>query len=951
MTMTNASPSNIEELKRVSALLDTALELEDDARQSWLENLKATAPAIHAQVEKLLDANERAARAAFLDKTITPETLDVAAQPIEKIPATLGPYRLIRQIGAGGMSTVWLAERAYPNFVKHVAIKRLPAFLKGAEHQKRLLREAAILGGLNHPNIAQFLDAGVTEEGDPYIVLELIEGESVTAYCDRLRLGVRERVALMATVCEAVAFLHRHSVVHRDIKPSNVMVDQSGTAKILDFGIAKLLDDVLPNEVTRPSVNAFTPEYAAPEQVSGKEITTATDVYSLGVLLYRILTGTRPYARTAPPLLVASAIVSTMPSRPSTLFGPTGDLPHEELTQIAESRRSSVRQMHTSLRNDLDNVLLKALEKDIARRYATVDAFSADLRAYLEARPVKAQAASPVYVMRKFAERHRGGVLAGGLIAAGFAASLGFGAWQVRQTHLEAQRTKSVLGFMQSLIAEANPNNTGVQTITVLDLLKRAPDVAKRQFPEDALLQFESLKPIERILRDLEAAESLEPVEKAMVEILPTLSRIPTEEAMELRSEYALTLAYLGKFEAAHAVVQQTLGQLETTGQRDSVLYAHTLMRQATLLNLQRKNTEAAELATRSHAMLVEKVPADSSLLIKSASNLVQLLINAGRRLEADEVAKKSFTTDQISAVTNRKEQLQYRMLYASLRSSLGDPHAAASQYDLLMAESEKFFGKHSAVYPTLLHLSARAALETGEFEKAANLFEEAIVLEQRAQTKNTTAIVIALSQRATAYLQLHDLRRARQEIEKAADTIKNGAKSSPSYWQAVFHEALLLQKFDDALAASTKQDQELPSSTPADSLTRGAVMLDQANIYRLQKEYIRAIELNKRTISIYRKHLPENHFRLGRAELQLAQALAGAGQLDEALELAGAATKKMEAALHQKHPLVLQANFVLGQLQEQVGDLAGVKKAEKAALEYQRQLNRPISQTVLRLH
>jgi eukaryotic-like serine/threonine-protein kinase len=944
----------ISTLRRAAELLDTALELNGDAREKWIRELAAKEPEVAAQIKVLLDAHVRASEIAFLDKTITPATLAIPVEEdrLAKVPANMGPYRLIRQIGAGGMSTVWLAERTYESFTREVAIKRLPAFLKNDEHERRLLREASILASLDHPNIARLLDAGISEDGDPYIALELIDGEPITTYCDRLRLDVKSRVALMMKVCEAVTFLHQHSVIHRDIKPSNVLVDRTGNVKLLDFGIAKLVDDALVVEnATRSSCNAFTPEYAAPEQINGKTVTTATDVYSLGVLLYRMLTGTRPYGRTAPSLLIASAIVNTLPSKPSTLFGPTGDMPKEELTQIAEARQSSVKQLRASFSNDLDNVLLKALEKEVARRYATVDAFAADLQAWLDSRPVQAQRTSPLYVMRKFAARHRGGVVASALALTGLVVALVFGAWQARQTQLEVVKTKRVLTFLQTLIAEANPNNTGVQTITVLDLLKRAPEVAEKQFPNDAFLQYESLKPIERILRDLEAAESLEPVEKQMVALLPALTNLPPEEAAELRTEYALTLAYLGKFDQADAVVETALKNLQGAEKKDSIAYAQALMRQANVLSLRRKPAEAAELAMKSHAMLVEKAAAGSPMITRSAFELVEMLLNAGRRLDADAIGKKDFTLNQIAAVPSEKERLQYRTLYASLRSYLGDPRTADSQYDSLITESAKFFGSSNAVYPKLLQLGGRAAIEVGNYEKAIRLYTESETIELKAETKNKITLVGAISQRAIAYLHMNNLKQARQEIENANELINAGGKPTANYWQAVFQEALLSSNYVGAMNSLDKQDAALPASTPPDALTRSSVMVDRANVYRITGDFVRAVDLNTKALANFRKYMPTNHYRFARAELQLAQALAGTGEVKKALEIAELATKQIEETLGVKHPLTLQAHYICGRLEEQVGIASGASRSLNAARTYQQQFKLPLSQPVLRLH
>jgi eukaryotic-like serine/threonine-protein kinase len=952
--MTLSTQQEIDDLKRASTLMDVALELDEEKRAAWLTQLNVSDPEIAPKVERLLEAHARVMDAAFLDQTITPESIEFQMHAADAQPSNMvGPYRLIRQIGEGGMSTVWLAERAYPNFVRQVAIKRLPSFLKGPDYERRLLREASILERLNHPHIAQFLDAGISEEGDPYIALELIDGEPITAYCDRLRLDVKSRVALMAVVCDAVAFLHRHSVVHRDIKPSNVFVTKSGAVKLLDFGIAKLIDEAKSQgEITRSAHSAFTPEYAAPEQVSNKPITTATDVYSLGVLLYRMLTGSRPYGRTSPPMLVASAIVNTVPSRPSTLFVRTGEIPGVELDAIADTRQSSVKQMRASLRNDLDNILLKALEKDPVRRYSTVDAFSADLRAYMESRPIQAQQPSMLYILRKFAARHRGSVAASALVALALGTSLAFGAWQARQTQLEAARAKRVLTFLQNLITEASPNNTGVQTITVLELLRQAPAVAKRQFPDDAQLQFEVLKPVEKILRDLDAAEALEPVESEMVKLLPSLASLPPEDAAELLSEYAMTLAYFGKLDEADASVTQAIKRLEDAGKKESAAYAAAMMSRALAMAFRKPLDQAAALAMESHSKLIAHVSKEDPRITKSAFYCIDLLLRAEQLKDATEYVEKFFTPQRIAATPNANDRKQFYILQASFKWYLGDPQTAVAQYDELLKEAKKFFGAGDVTYPKLLHLGGRAAIDNGQYEKAIGMLNEAVAIESKATAPNRRVQVTILSQMALAYLYLGQSNMAGAKLaEASAISQQNPAISVSTYWQMTAQSALHTADYEQALNALEKQATVLSGSVNANVFLLSANKIERANVARLRGNGFDAIELCKTAIAALRARMPEQHYRLARAEVRLAQLLAQNGALEEAHRTIKSAATIIESAVGNTHPLTLQSQFVQGQIEMKFAIAGGESRMQRAAREYESLLKRPIDPQIAALH
>src|SRR6185436_14101596 len=306
----------------------------------------------------------------------------------------VGPYRLVRELGAGGMGAVWLAERADGLIQRSIALK-LPHLVtpRRAELAERMAREREILAALDHRNIAKLFDAGLTAEGQPYLALEYVEGVPIDQYVrgagDAAALPLEQRLRLFLQVAHAVAYAHGKLVVHRDLKPANILVTANGGVRLLDFGIAKLLDDgeARATQLTRLSGGAFTPEYASPEQILGEPLTVASDVYSLGVVLYELLTGTRPYRLKRDSLgALEEAILQAAPARPSEIAPP---------------------ELRKALRGDLDTIVPKALKKNPAQRYATVNAFAEDLACYLQDRPVQARPDSSTYVLRKFVARNR----------------------------------------------------------------------------------------------------------------------------------------------------------------------------------------------------------------------------------------------------------------------------------------------------------------------------------------------------------------------------------------------------------------------------------------------------------------------------------------------------------------------------------------------------------------
>ncbi|HEU5180869.1 MAG TPA: serine/threonine-protein kinase [Candidatus Polarisedimenticolia bacterium] len=382
-----------------------ALELQEAERAAWLKDLRARDPVLAADVQTLLDEYWSLTSEGFLGRP--PASLP-GSSALEG--TAVGAYTLVSSIGEGGMGSVWLARRSDGRYQRQVAVKFPRVALHGAGGE-RFKREGILLGRLAHPHIADLIDAGVSPSGQPYLVLEHVAGEPIDRYCDERRLGVEARSRIFLDVLAAVAHAHAHLIVHRDLKPSNVLVTADGRVKLLDFGIAKLVTEDATADTAQPLTReggvAMTPEYAAPEQVTGGAITTATDVYALGVLLYLLLTGEHPAGPgPRPPAQLIKAIVETEPPRPSEVLrspraGPDSTADH------AFRRSTSPDKLSRALRGDLDTIVAKALKKDPAERYTSVTALADDLRRFLRHEPISARAETLVYRTRKFMRRNR----------------------------------------------------------------------------------------------------------------------------------------------------------------------------------------------------------------------------------------------------------------------------------------------------------------------------------------------------------------------------------------------------------------------------------------------------------------------------------------------------------------------------------------------------------------
>ena len=427
-----------EELSRIRRIYEQALPLAGSAREAFLRQECQGADDLRAEIERLLSAHENIP--SWLEPPVWGSASTLAALDPPKLEGRrLGSYTLIREIGRGGMGSVYLAERSDETFHRHAAVKLILPSAGSAGIIARFQQEREILASLDHPNIAKLLDAGVTEEGWPYFVMEFVDGRPIHHWCDERRLNISERVKLFGGVIDAVGYAHRHLVVHRDLKPGNIFVTHDGVVKLLDFGIAKVLSGTVAKEPeTQTLARMMTPEYASPEQVSGAPVTTQSDVYSLGVVLYELLTGHRPYRLLSAAVHeVARVITEVEPARPSDVVTTTEPDSKRDPNQItpetvSASREGDPKRLRKRLLGDLDCILLMALRKEPRRRYGSVDSFADDLQRHLDQRPVMAREESLWDRLVRFRHRNFGGFAAIFLIAFLFLYGIFAVAWQTR---------------------------------------------------------------------------------------------------------------------------------------------------------------------------------------------------------------------------------------------------------------------------------------------------------------------------------------------------------------------------------------------------------------------------------------------------------------------------------------------------------------------------------------
>jgi non-specific serine/threonine protein kinase/serine/threonine-protein kinase len=505
----------------------------------------------------------------------------------------VGPYRLLHAIGSGGMGTVHLALRDDDQFHKRVALKLLKHEARGEELLQRFRRERQILASLDHDHIARLLDGGTTEDGLPYLVMEYVEGQPIDRYCDSHSLRVRERLELFRRVCSAVHFAHQSLVVHRDLKPSNILVTAQGVPKLLDFGIAKLLNPNLSPDAhfaTQVDARVMTPDYASPEQIRGEPVTTASDVYSLGVLLYELLTGHRPIRLATRSLTeIARAVSEEEPTRPSTVIEREVETPQADGTTrrltpgaVSRTREGSPERLRRRLAGDLDNIVLMALRKEPQRRYASAEALSDDIRRHLEGLPVAARPDTVGYRVERFVTRHRKGVAAAAAVVLSLVIGLVAATWQARAARAERARAEAALADVRRLAnafifevhdaIEPLPGATPARE-TVVRLALEYLDRLAADAPRDSALQLELAAAYSRVgtiqwnryqanLGQLEAAFASQKKALAIREAVARARPIDRAARTALGRSLVLvgdTLAERGELEAALASYRRSL--------------------------------------------------------------------------------------------------------------------------------------------------------------------------------------------------------------------------------------------------------------------------------------------------------------------------------------------------------------------------------------------------------
>jgi serine/threonine-protein kinase len=799
-------PSSPELFRRARQRFEELVDESAEGREAGLAALAETDPQLAAAVGDMLAADARAE--GFLEEPAVPAAVKawLAASAGEVVAGqTLGPYRTVALLGRGGMGEVFLAERADGHFEQQVALKVLRRGMDSDEILRRFLRERQVLARLEHPNIARLLDGGRAADGRPFIVMERVEGEPITQWCAARGSSVEERLRLAVTCCEAVELAHRNLIVHRDLKPSNILVSGDGQVKLLDFGIAKLLtEDGEETLLTRAGMHVLTPAYAAPEQILGGAVTTATDVYALGVVLYELLTGALPHDRSATTAAELSAKVSR-----ETVARPSAAVRKAAEAEASQGDREGTR-LARRLQGDLDTILLKALHRDPARRYSSAAALADDLRRHLAGKPVSARPDTTGYRAAKFVERHRVAVAAAALVALSLVGGLAAALWQARLARAQARRAEEAQRFLTSVFRLSEPDRANGAQLTARDLLDSGAARVDEELAHEPELRAEMLKVLGNVYFQLGLyPEALDLYRKALT-LRRTLSDEPSWElaesyrrvggAFHKTAQYAKARPFLdralamhesrgddlaaagtlndlanltraeGDLEGAQRLLERAVALRSRSGPLDSPELAKYLNNLALALQRQQKLAKAARVYERALAIHRKNEGELSSLVAGTEDNLAMVLNNMGELDAARAHSRRALAIGERLYQRPHPDMALFLNTAGFLATNRGEHDAAVRFYERALTVYEQSLGlEHPDVAYTLQNLGRERAA-AGDARAALALHERALRIREKAYGPIHGNVATSLRDKAEAHRLLGDLADAEAALRRAAE-------------------------------------------------------------------------------------------------------------------------------------------------------------------------------------
>jgi serine/threonine-protein kinase len=738
---------NPEAWAEIESIFQQAMLLPPSQHAAFLEQACHGNPQLRLEVESLLASLGKSG--SFLENPATPEGVALLDNKSAnaRVGRQIGPYRILRELGHGGMGVVYLAERGDEAYHKQVAIKLLRSSVANDLLLERFHVERQILANLEHPNIARLLDGGSTSDGSPYLVMEYVEGIPITRYCDERVLTLTDRLHLFLQVCEAVQFAHQNLIIHRDLKPGNILVTPNGVPKLLDFGIAKLVTPagtgLADSQATLPGLLMMTPEYSSPEQARGESVNTTTDIYSLGILLYRLVTGCPPYRlQSNNPAEIVRIIGEVEPEKPSAVVlqplpikAPPDSNERIDVSETKAPKSETKRRLSRQLRGDLDNIILKAMHKEPGRRYSSAEQLSADIRRHLDGLPVQARAATLGYRAGKFLRRNTAPVLAVALVILALAGGIIGTLRQARiarqerdHAQLEATKAEAVTRFLQRMLSSADPR-TGGPEVTVASLLDQASQRIDQELRADpateaAVRTTMGLAYLGLGMYDL--------AEKQIQRSLDIRRRLLGPEDIDVAMNLhhlALIVMERGDPVAAESLCRNALRLVEAKTGVDSLEMASLTGTLATLRLRLGDFEQAEQLHRRSLALRRKLVGNQHADVAESLNNLAIVLGTRGKHLEAETLHEEALSILRSLRGTEDLEIAVTMSNLASIKEALKKYPEAESLFKQVLKLRRKLLGAGHPDVAWTLHNYAYLMFDKGDYPEARRLSREVLAM------------------------------------------------------------------------------------------------------------------------------------------------------------------------------------------------------------------------------
>ena len=936
---------NPERWKKIQSLFEKSLELNPSEREKFLKNQCGDDKELLNEVISLLQADENqhsifsGSAADYI--TIGDDNLD---------GKTFGNYRAIKQIGSGGMGSVYLAERADGVFEQKVALKVVKPGMNSHEIISRFEEERQILARLQHPNIATLLDGGISELGLPFFTMEYVEGKPITDYCDENNLTIEQRLQLFKKVCEALLYAHQNLVIHRDIKPSNILVQEDGTVKLLDFGIAKVFEEDEDQKfVTRTGMRVMTPEYASPEQVKGLPVSTATDIYSLGLILYQLLTGCSPYEVTSTSALEMERIIClTEPQKPSTkvtkMISSVDSKKKTSPDYISEKRKTTIPRLKKRISGDLDNICLMAIRKEPKRRYNSVAQFIADIENHLNGLPISARKSTAGYRTKKFIRRHKVGVVVATIAVILIAIVTTFYTIQLAEerdkAQLEAEKSKKVSEFLAGIFKVADPEQSRGETITARELLDNGVKRIEKELADQPEVLANMLGVTGNVYKSLGLYDNALVLLQKAYSINNSLLGSNSPETVKSLNDLANLNFAMGEYESAIEKFDKTLKKRKVIYGEESLEVAESMNDLGMVLREEGDYNQSEKLLTTSLSIRKELLTSTSPEVAQSINNLGLLKEDLGKYNEAKKLLGEALVmkekiygkihpsvTETIGNLAMLLQQMgDYeeasklfnktlvvdKQLYGEVHPSvstdlyniasntalMGDLNSAEKLYSEVLELDKKLLGEEHPYIALDLNNLAGILSDKGEYAKAEKLYKESLALNKKIYGNEHPEVATSMSNLGVMYNRWGRYSLAEQLLKSALDMrIKLLGENHPNVVTSLNIYAALLSsegKYTEAVAQYRKSLALRIKMLGEDHPHTANAFLGLGNALIEVKKYKEAEEKISRGLEAYKKKLPADHWNISYAESLLGKCYSREGKYEQAEKLLLGAYKNL---------------------------------------------------------